>query len=108
MIDWERRRRNIKILCAANDVNPTEVALAKNLSPNTLTKFLNAKTPRSISAKTLALVLDYFELSDESDLDTDNPLTDPKIALRRIIDKLSPEDAIVLTRELNARFSSEN
>jgi len=106
MIDWDRRRRNIKILCAANDVTATEVATALNMSPNTLTKFLNAKTPRSISARTLSLVMDYFGLTDESDLDTDNPLTDPKITLRRIVENLSPEEAIVLTRELKARFSA--
>lgn len=105
MIDWERRRRNIKILCAANDVSATEVANAKGLSPNTLTKFLNSNEPRALSPKSLSLVLDYFKLSDESDLDTDNPLSDPKIALRRVIDGLSPEDAITLHRELSARFS---
>jgi transcriptional regulator with XRE-family HTH domain len=105
MIDWDRRRRNIKILCAAHEVTATQVALEMNMSPNTLTKFLNAKTPRGISQKTLALVLEYFNLSDESDLDTDNPLSDPKIALRRIIDDLSPEQAIILNRELQARFT---
>ena len=104
MADWERRKRNIKILCAANDVTPTEVALAKNMSPNTLTKFLNSKTPRSLSARSLALVLDYFNLIDEASLDTDNPLSDPKITLRRIIDDLSPENAIILNRELQSRF----
>ncbi|AUQ92816.1 MULTISPECIES: helix-turn-helix domain-containing protein [Phaeobacter] len=107
MIDWERRRRNIKILCAAHDVNPTQVALAMDMSPNTLTKFLNSKTPRGVNQRTLALILEYFNLADEADLDTDNPLSDPKIALRRIIDNLSPEDAIILNRELQNRFSTE-
>lgn len=105
MIDWERRRRNIKILCAANGVNATQVANAQEMSPNTLTKFLNSKDPdRALSPKSLALVLDYFNLSDEADLDTDNPLNDPRASLRRTISELSEEEAIKLDRELKARY----
>lgn len=105
MIDWERRRRNIKILCAANNVNATQVARAQDMSPNTLTKFLNSDDPqRALSPKSLALVLDYFGLSDEADLDTNNPLNDPRTSLRRIVSELPEEEAIKLDRELKARY----
>lgn len=107
MANWEKRQKNLRILCAAKGVSATEVARAIDLSPNTLTKFLNSKEARTLSATTLARVVDYFGLTDETDLDSDNPLNDPKIELRRIIENLSPEDAIRLNRELSARYSHQ-
>lgn len=106
MIDWDRRRRNIRILCAAHNVSATQVANEIDLSPNTLTKFLNAKaeTNRTLSAKSLALVINYFGLTDEADLDTDNVLADPRAALRKLVERLTPEQAIALQRELEHRF----
>ncbi|EBA15699.1 hypothetical protein RSK20926_13749 [Roseobacter sp. SK209-2-6] len=77
------------------------------MSPNTLTKFLNSKSARGLNSDNLGLVVRYFGLTDASDLDTDNPLGDPKIAPRKIIDGLSPDDALDLCRELEARFKEE-
>jgi transcriptional regulator with XRE-family HTH domain len=107
MIDWSKRRRNIRVLCADRGLSPTKVAEAIDLSPNTLTKFLNSDDPeRGLSNRTLILILDYFGLSDVTDLDAENPLGDPRISLRRIISELSPEEALALHRELRARFKS--
>lgn len=106
MADWAKRQKNIRILIAARGDSATQVAKAIDLSPNTLTKFLNSKEIRTLSSKSLAGIVEYFGLTDETDLDSDNPLNDPKLDLRKIIDDLSPEDAIRLNRELSARYSA--
>ncbi|UWR67053.1 helix-turn-helix transcriptional regulator [Phaeobacter inhibens] len=103
-VDWDRRRKNIRILMALAGTNPTRLAAQVELSPNTLSKFTNGST-QTLSEKSLAKVVEALGLSSASDLDTDNPINDPKVVLRRLIDEL-PEDALPgLARELEVRFS---
>lgn len=103
-VDWERRRRNIRILLAVLGTNPTEFALSVGLSANTLSKFTNGSN-ETLSERSLAKVVDGLKLSSASDLDTDNPINDPKVVLRRLIDDLPSDLLPALLRELETRFS---
>ncbi|KPD10893.1 hypothetical protein [Phaeobacter sp. 11ANDIMAR09] len=103
-IDWERRRKNIRILMAVAGTNPTSLAESVGLSPNTLSKFTGGAT-QSLSPRSLGLIVDGLGLSSASDLDTDNPINDPKVTLRRLIDDLPEEKLPALLKELEVRFS---
>ena len=84
----------------------TSLALKCELSPNTLSKFTSGST-KTLSEQSLAKVVDGLGLASASDLDTDNPLNDPRVLLRRIVDAI-PEDSVPgLLRELEARFPSK-
>ena len=101
--DWDRRRQNLRILIAARGTNATQLALSAGLSPNTLTQFLSGHTG-SLSSATLSKILPLLEVTSVEDLDTDNPLADPGIAIRRLVDRLSTSDQYSLLEELRARF----
>lgn len=103
-IDWERRRKNIRILMAVEGTTPTSLAERVGLSPNTLSKFTGGAT-KSLSPRSLGLVVGGLGLSSASDLDTDNPINDPKVTLRRLIDGLPEEKIPGLLKELEVRFS---
>jgi transcriptional regulator with XRE-family HTH domain len=103
-IDWERRRKNIRILMAMEGTNPTSLAESVGLSPNTLSKFTNGSTG-SLSPRSIALIVQGLGLSSPSDLDTDNPINDPKVILRRLIDGLPEEKLPDLLKELEVRFA---
>ena len=102
-IDWERRRRNLRILFAAAGTNPTAVSKANGLSPNTLSQFTSGRT-NSLSSKTLEMLVRHLGLSSVADLDTDNPIGDPKIAIRKLLDVVPEAELPSLLRELQARF----
>jgi transcriptional regulator with XRE-family HTH domain len=103
-IDWDRRRKNIRILMAVAGTNPTKLAESVGLSPNTLSKFTGGST-QSLSPRSLGLVVEGLGLSSTSDLDTDNPINDPKVTLRRLIDGLPEEKLPALLKELEVRFA---
>lgn len=52
----------------------------------------------------MELVIAHLGLSSVSDIDTDNPIGDPKIAIRRLVDHIPEADLPSLLRELQARF----
>jgi len=103
---WERRRRNMRILITAAGTDGTNVARSVEMSPNTLTKFLRGETP-TLSTKSLDKVLPALDLTHVGQLDTDNPLTDPKIRLQRVIDQIDGPESERLARELEARYLSD-
>ncbi|KIC42219.1 hypothetical protein RA27_02170 [Ruegeria sp. ANG-R] len=103
---WERRRRNIRILITALDTDPTNFATSVGISPNTLTKFVYGKTP-TLSSRTLDLILPPLGLASVDQLDTDNPLTDPRIRLQKIITNLDGVEQERLAQELEVRFSDK-
>lgn len=103
-IDWDRRRKNIRILMAMAGTNPTSLAASVGLSPNTLSKFTNGSN-HSLSPRSLGLVVEALGLSSASDLDTDNPINDPKVTLRKLIDGLPEEKLPDLLKELEVRFA---
>ncbi|UWQ76795.1 helix-turn-helix transcriptional regulator [Leisingera sp. M658] len=103
-VDWERRRRNIRILMAAQGTNPTRVANSVKLSPNTLSKFTSGSTAE-LSQRSIVKVVEALGLSSVSDLDTDNPLSNPKAVLRQLINDLPDEVLPALVRELEVRFA---
>ena len=104
MIDWEQRKQNIRVLLAREGMSATELALRLDLSPNTLTKFLNSRSDRALSAKTLKRVVQYFNMTDEADLDTDNPLADPRIAIRKMLEGLNDGQAFELKEHIEKRY----
>lgn len=104
MINWERRKKNIRILLAQKDMSATEFARRLDLSPNTLTKFLNSRNDRALSAKTLKRIVLYFKLTDEADLDTDDPLADPRIEIRKMLEDLNDGQAYELKEHIKKRY----
>ncbi|GEM_PF-3601095 len=89
------------------DLSATELARRLELSPNTITKFLNSREPRALSAKTLRLIVQYFGLHDEADLDTDNPLADPRTAIRKMIDEMNDRDAYEIKELIEQRMQAK-
>ncbi|AUC54276.1 hypothetical protein CDO87_14300 [Sagittula sp. P11] len=102
-IDWERRRVNLRILMAAQGTNATKVARAAGLSPNTLSQFTSGRTSY-LSEKTLSKVLPLLGLSATEDLDTDNPLRDPRVAIRRFLDVIPDADLEELRLVLERKY----
>ncbi|PIE13794.1 MAG: hypothetical protein CSA70_03505 [Rhodobacterales bacterium] len=88
---------------ALQGTNPTQVANSAKLSPNTLSKFTNGST-ETLSERSLAKILPVLGLERASELDTDNPINDPKTRIHRIIDKIPEEDLPALLREFQSRF----
>ena len=103
-IDWERRRRNVRVLMALANTNPTKVAEMSGLSPNTLSKFTSGKT-KTLSVKSLGLLVQALGLASAEDLDTDNPVDNPKLEIKKIVDSLPEEMLPSLLKELEVRFS---
>lgn len=103
---WNRRRRNMRILLAAADISGTNLARDAGLSPNTITKFLSGSTP-TLSPRTLDRVLPRLGLRSIDQLDTDNPIADPKNQLMKILDRLDQGILDQLVAELEARFPSK-
>lgn len=101
--NWDRRRRNIRILLAAEGLDATNLARDIGLSPNTITKFLSGKTP-TLSPRSMDRVLPGLGLRSVDQLDTDNPLSDPKIRVQKVIDRLDGPVVDQLAAELEARF----
>jgi hypothetical protein len=106
-VNWERRRKNIRILLAAQDDSATSLAMKIGLSANTLSKFTNGST-ETLSQKSMSLVVEGLGLRSASDLDTENPLNDPKVLLKRLIDDMPSETAPSLLRELRTRFANSS
>ncbi len=102
-IDWERRRRNIRILMAAVGTNPTRLAKASNLSANTLSKFLNGGS-KELTEASMMKVLPALGLHSSLDLDTDNILSDPLNEIKRHLSEIPDSELPGLLRELQARF----
>lgn len=101
--DWERRRRNLRILIAAAGTNATRLCEEVHLSPNTLTKFLSGNTAR-MSERSLDKLLPALGLSYVSELDTDNVLFEPRNRLRKLLDRVPDGSVESLLNELEGRF----
>ncbi len=102
-IDWDRRRTNIRILIAARGTNATTLARDCGLSPNTLTQFLKG-TNSHLSAKSLGAILPSLGIQSAEDLDTDNVLSDPRSAIRRMLSQIPDTEIPSLLEELRSRF----
>ncbi len=102
-VDWDRRRLNVRILMAAKGTNATRVAEAVGLSPNTLSQFTNGRS-KTLSPKSLSLILPELGLAAVEDLDTDTPLANPKASIRRLLDQIPEEELPGLLDDLKKRF----
>ena len=103
-INWSRRRLNLKILFAAQGTNATKVAEAAQLSANTLSKFTNGHNS-TMSEDALHRVVISLGLTGVQDLDTDNILGDPKIAIRKLIETIPEPELAALLSDLKNRFA---
>ncbi len=103
---WDRRRKNLRILIAAENTDPTNIARECNLSPNTLTKFFSGAS-ESLSTRTLDRLLPALGKSNINQLDTDNPLHDPYGELLKIIQDLSISDQYNLLDEVQKRYAND-
>lgn len=106
-IDWDRRRRNIRILIAARGTNATTAAREARLSPNTLTQFLNG-TNEEITEKSLRKLGPVLGWEEVTDLDTDNVLGDPRLGIKRLLDNVPDARVAALFDELKERFSDSS
>lgn len=102
-VDWERRRRNLRILIAAAGTNATRLAADAGVSPNTISKFTSGHT-KSFSETTFQKIAPFLDLRHFSDLDTDNPISDPKVAIERLLDQIPDSELPGLLTELKDRF----
>ena len=102
-VDWERRRTNLRILIAAANTNATKLSEAAGLSPNTISKFVNGSTGK-ISEDSLQKILPVLGLSSATDLDTDNPLSDPRGQIRRLLEGVPESEVLKLLDELRERY----
>ena len=101
-VDWDKRRRNLRILMANANIKPSPLANSVGLSSNVITQFLNGKTVPS--HQTLERILPALGLTNVSDLDADNVLDDPRVSIRRMIELVPDEDLEKVLMELRERF----
>ena len=104
-VDWERRRRNLRLLIAYKGTNATQLSKDAGLSPNTISQFTSGRTS-SLSEHTLSQIMPLLDMRGGTDLDTDNPIADPMIAIRNLLDDIPEEKLPALLQELKARFGS--
>nr|WP_280842522.1 helix-turn-helix domain-containing protein [Sagittula salina] len=90
-------------MMAAAGTNPTRLARDAGLAPNTVSQFTNG-SKGFLSEKTLAKILPLIDLTEVSDLDTDNPLADPRVEIRRLIDQVPEERLGLLLEVLRTEF----
>lgn len=102
-IDWERRRRNIRILMAAKALKPSPAADAAGVSVNVVSQFLNGTTQR-MAEKTLEKLCPVLGIVEAADLDTDNPLDDPRSTLRKMLKDVPTDRLPELIQVLRSRF----
>ena len=89
---WDRRRKNLRALIAYKGTNPSKVSKEANLSVNTLSKFLRGET-HTVRWETLESICEILDISNAAILDSPNPLSDAKMKLYALVDKMSDEQA---------------
>ena len=102
-IDWEKRRTNFRVLLALKGTNATAVAKEVDLSTNTLSKFASGAT-KTLSAKSLDLAVQFLGLTSANDLDVDNPIDNPRVQLRKLVEAIPDAEVDSLLSELRFRF----
>lgn len=59
-----------------------------------------------MSERTAERILPHLGLKSLAELDTDNPLGDPRVAIRRLLDDVPDSELPGLLQELKQRFGS--
>ncbi|MEX0281332.1 MAG: helix-turn-helix domain-containing protein [Arenibacterium sp.] len=90
MDNWDLRRRNLKVILALKDTNPTEVARKADVSVNTVAKFIRGES-KTMRWDTLEAVCKVLEISNPAVLDAENPFSNTKNQLYEIIEELSDD-----------------
>lgn len=98
---WDRRRRNLRALIAYKNTRPSAVSKAADLSVNTLSKFLRGET-HTLRWESLEKVCTVLGISNAAILDSSNPLSDAKMKLFALVEKMTEEQA---EAELNRLLS---
>lgn len=99
---WEKRRRNIHALMGVHRLNGTSLAAKAGLSVNTVNKFLNGSS-KTMSEPSLAKIAEALDLASIALLDADNPFSNTKNELYRIIDDMSEAEARAVLEGLTAQ-----
>lgn len=89
---WEKRRRNLRALLAHKGLNATQVAKLAEVAPNSVGKFLRGDN-KTMNGDTLERVLAAADIPSVSVLDADNPFSDAKAQLFKLIDDMSEAEA---------------
>ncbi|WP_435659722.1 helix-turn-helix domain-containing protein [Leisingera caerulea] len=88
---WEKRRANLGALMGAKRMKAAQVCQAAKVSPNTLGKFMRGES-KTLSQKSLEAILAVLE-SNLMAIDSNNPLSNAKTELFKIIEGMSEEEA---------------
>lgn len=104
---WDRRRRNLKAIMAVKDLKAAPVSTAAGLSVNALTKFLRGQTVQ-MKWGTLEAVCRVVGIEHPSILDADNPFSDTKSRLYRLIDEMDEREAQEALDQLNLTRSARS
>ena len=105
MDKWDIRRRNLKVLIAVRDTNPTQLAKDAGLSVNSITKFLRKET-KALRGDTLDKICAALGLNSPTILDSDNPFSDAKNKLYEVVDAMSEQEAQVVLDQIQANRTS--
>ena len=89
---WERRRKNLKAVLAFKDRVAAQVSIEAGFSKNTIGKFTRGET-YSLNWNTLEAICKVLDLPSAAVLDSENPLTTPKIELYGILKEISDDEA---------------
>ncbi|WP_102867623.1 helix-turn-helix domain-containing protein [Pseudovibrio exalbescens] len=103
---WDKRRRNLAALIAFKRMTPKEVSKKAGLSVNAVNKFIRGNT-HSLRWATIDAICEVLDLHSVASLDRDNPLSDTRDRLAKLIDELPDREAEELLEELAKRKATE-
>lgn len=86
-----RRRQNIKVLMAVQDLSPAEVCKKAGLSVNALGKYLRGET-QTMNQRSFDRVLEVLGIASMDILEAENPLNPSRNALYATIQKMTDAD----------------
>lgn len=92
--DWPKRLENLRVIMAKRRVTPTQVAREAGLGVNTVNSIVSGKTrPRHDTLEAICRVLGIHNVAV---LDSDNPISDVRNELFRLVGSLSEDQARAL------------
>ncbi|UTS79631.1 hypothetical protein [Phaeobacter piscinae] len=98
---WDKRRANLGALIGYKGKKAAQICADAGIAPNTLGKFMRGES-KTLSQKSLEEILRVLG-SNLAALDSNNPLSNTKTELFKLIDGMSEEEAL---KELDRLSSS--
>ena len=89
---WDKRRRNLKVLMAVKNHTASSVSRAAKMSINTVNKFIRGET-KSLRWDTLETICAVLDVHNVAILDADNPFSESKNQLYKLVDEMTEDQA---------------